>query len=134
MKRYKESKRKRFLSPEETERRGEALRKAESEMPIDTRTLSSKCTSVPNLVRAHGGDAREVQLHRTDDQRRIRATRLRRAKVELELAHLVCAQGASDALFTLYPHVDTEYRAHVRRGRQFSLCLLKIENRIVCFQ
>ena len=33
VKRYKERKRKRFLSPEETERLGEVLRKAEDEMP-----------------------------------------------------------------------------------------------------
>ena len=33
VKRYKESKRERFLSPEETERLGEVLREAESEMP-----------------------------------------------------------------------------------------------------
>ena len=33
VKRYKENKRERFLSPEETERLGEILREAESEMP-----------------------------------------------------------------------------------------------------
>lgn len=72
------------------------------------------CASIPNLVRTRGGDAHEVQLHRTDDQCRIRATRLRRTKVELELAHLVCTKGESNALFTLEPRVDTEHRARVR--------------------
>ena len=78
--------------------------------------LELDCASIPNLVRTLDRDPHYVRLHRTDDQCRIRATRLRRAKVELELAHLVRAQGEPGALFTLDSHVDTEYRAHVRRG------------------
>ena len=48
VKRYKERKRERFLSPEETERLGEILREAEDEMPsavaaIRLLLLSARC-------------------------------------------------------------------------------------------
>ena len=102
------------------------------------------CASIPNLVRTRGGDAHQVRLHRTGDQHRIRTARLRRAKVELKLAHLVAAQGEPGAVFALDPHIDDERRAHVRRGverrrrvaddRRLSPRPLKIENRIVYLQ
>ena len=39
VKRYKEHKRERFLSPEETERLGQVLREAEEEMPLGSSRL-----------------------------------------------------------------------------------------------
>ena len=63
-----------------------------------------------------GGDAHQVRLHRAGDQHRIRAARLRLAEVELELAHLVAAEGEAGAVVPLDPEIDAERRAEVRGG------------------
>ena len=69
-------------------------------------------------ARGGGRDAHQVRLHRAGDQHRVRAPRPRLAEVELELAHLVAAQGEPRAVVALDPELDPERRAQVGRGLQ----------------
>ena len=69
-------------------------------------------------ARRRRGDAHQVRLHRPGHQHRIRAPCPRLAEVELELAHLVAAEGEARAVVALYVKVDAERRAQVRGGLQ----------------
>ena len=63
VKRYKERKRERFLSPEETERLGEVLREAESEMPLAVAAF--------RLLLLTGCRLSEIQFLRWNTSRRL---------------------------------------------------------------
>ena len=82
VKRYKEHKRERFLSPEETERLGEVLREAESEMP--------SAVAAFRLLLLTGCRLSEIQFLRYDlRQRRLyRVVRREDARRKLAIWHL----------------------------------------------
>ena len=61
------------------------------------------------------GEAHEVRLHRPGRQDGVGAARLRLAEVELELTHLVPAEGQARAVVALDPQLDAEGRAEARR-------------------
>ena len=68
----------------------------------------------PEAARPGRGKAHEVRLHRPGRQHGVGAARLRLAEVELELAHLVAAEGQAGAVVALDPQLDAEGRAQVR--------------------
>ena len=57
------------------------------------------------------GEAHQVRLHRPGHEHGVGAARLRLAEAELELAHLVPAEGQPRAVVALDPQLDTERRA-----------------------
>ena len=67
-------------------------------------------------ARRRRGDAHQVRLYRPGHQHRIRAPCPRLAEVELELAHLVAAEGEAGAVVPLHIQVDAERRAEVGGG------------------
>ena len=69
----------------------------------------------PEPARPGGGEAHEVRLHRSGREHRVGAARPRLAEVELELAHLVPAEGQPRAVVALDPQLDAEGRAETRR-------------------
>ena len=69
-------------------------------------------------ARAGGGEAHQVRLHRAGRQHRVGAPRPRLAEVELELAHLVAAEGEAGAVVALDPELDAERGAEVGGGLQ----------------
>ena len=70
----------------------------------------------PEFARGGGGDAHKVRLHRAGDQHRVGAPGAGLAEVELELTHLVAAEGEPGAVLALDPEIDAERRAQVRGG------------------
>ena len=56
----------------------------------------------PEPARRRGGDPHQVRLHRAGDQHRVGVPCAGLAEVELELAHLVAAEGEPGAVVALY--------------------------------
>ena len=79
-----------------------------------TRSSSWMWACHPEPARSGGGDAHQIRLHRAGDQHRVGALCLCRAEVELELAHLVAAEGEAGAVVALDPEIDAERRAQAR--------------------
>ena len=70
----------------------------------------------PEFAGRRGCDAHQVRLHRAGDQHRVGAACAGLAEVELELAHLVAAEGEARAVVALDAEIDAERRAEVRGG------------------
>ena len=68
------------------------------------------------FARGRGGDAHQVRLNGAGDQHRVGAPGAGLAEVELELAHLVAAEGEPGAVVPLDPEIDAERRAEIRGG------------------
>ena len=67
----------------------------------------------PESARARGGEAGQVRLHRAGDQHGVRAARLRRAEIKLQLAHLVAPEGEPRAVVALDPEFHPEGGAEI---------------------
>ena len=69
----------------------------------------------PEPARPGRREADEVRLHRPGREHGVGAARPRLAEVELELAHLVPAEGQPRAVVALDPQLDPEGGAEARR-------------------
>ena len=88
-----------------------------------TRSLELDVDVHAELARAGRCEAHEVRLHRTGDEHGVGAACPRLAEVELQLSHLVAAEGKPRAVVALDPQLDAERGAEVRGGIERRRCM-----------